>query len=149
MNKASVSKYHYQIHAKICNWNVLIDLVIWEVLNAAMIQWGAVDSSFPQRNLKQDCFYWAALCSNYEFYWKMLGFCNITNLGLIWKYNICMHVWTTQELNILQVMDSSIQTHWMWEFLCIEHARCCKNCCVPCLTHILWFSQFHMLITVM
>lgn len=38
MNKASVSKYHCHIHAKICHRNILIDFVIWEVVNAAMIQ---------------------------------------------------------------------------------------------------------------
>jgi len=37
-----------------------MDFPIWEVVNAARIQRGAVDS-FQRRNLKQNCIYWAAL----------------------------------------------------------------------------------------
>lgn len=116
----------------------------WMQLWFSKVQW-----TLSQRGIWNKTVYWAALCRIYEFYCRMLGFCNMTNLGLIWKYKICMHLWTTQELNILQVMDSSIQTHWMWELLYIEHTKCCKKCCVPCLTHILWFSRLYILTTVM
>lgn len=59
MNKANISKYHYGGHAKTFHWIILIEFVIYEVVNAALIQWGA-DTSFPWTNLKQNYVYWAA-----------------------------------------------------------------------------------------